>query len=81
MYGTGPASAPESAASAAWEAAWIAEYGALPVLADGWEIDYEGASASMDWDGNGDLRRGDIVIWRFTGDERIKEVRAVAFGK
>ena len=52
---------------------------ALRILADGGEIDYEGASGSMDWDGNGDLRRGHIGIWRFTEDERIEEVRAVAF--
>jgi len=30
---------------------------------------------------DGDFRRGHIGIWRFTGDERIEEVRAVAFGK
>ena len=52
---------------------------ALRILADGGEVDYEGASGSMDWDANGDLRRGHIGIWRFTEDERIEEVRAVAF--
>ena len=52
---------------------------ALRILADGGKVDYEGASGSMDWDGNGDLRRGHIGIWRFTEDERIEEVRAVAF--
>ena len=52
---------------------------ALLILAKGGEIDYEGASGSMDWDDNGDLRRGHIGIWRFTVDERIEEVRAVAF--
>ena len=52
---------------------------ALRILAEGGEVDYEGASGSMDWDANGDLRRGHIGIWRFTGDERIEEVRAVAF--
>ena len=51
----------------------------LRVLASGGEIDYEGASGSMDWDGNGDLRRGHVGIWRFTEDERIEEIRAVAF--
>ena len=51
----------------------------LRTLADGGEIDYEGASGSVDWDENGDLRRGHIGIWRFTEDERIEEVRAVAF--
>ena len=54
---------------------------ALRILAEGGEVDYEGASGSMDWDANGDLRRGHIGIWRFTGDERIEEVRAVAFGE
>ena len=54
---------------------------ALRILAAGGEIDYEGTSGSMDWDANGDLRRGHIGVWRFTGDERIEEVRAVAFGK
>ena len=54
---------------------------ALRILAEGGEVDYEGASGSIDWDGNGDLRRGHIGIWRFTGDERIEEVRAVAFGE
>ena len=44
-------------------------------------VTYEGTSGSLDWDANGDLRRGHIGIWRFTGDERIEEVRAVAFGK
>ena len=52
---------------------------ALRILAAGGEIDYEGASGSMEWDGNGDLRRGHIGVWRFTEDERIEEVRAVAF--
>ena len=33
----------------------------------------------MDWDGNGDLRRGHIGIWRLTEDERIEEVEAVPF--
>ena len=52
---------------------------ALRILADGGAIDYEGASGSLDWDANGDLRRGHIGIWRFTEDEGIEEVRAVAF--
>ena len=54
---------------------------ALRILAGGGEIDYEGASGSMDWDGNGDLRRGHIGIWRFTEDERIEDVRVVAYRK
>ena len=52
---------------------------ALRIISDGGEIDYQGASGSMDWDGNGDLRRGHIGVWRFTEDERIEEVRAVTF--
>jgi hypothetical protein len=52
---------------------------ALRTLAAGGEIDYEGASGSIDWDRHGDLRSGHIGIWRFTADERIEEVRAVAF--
>ena len=53
----------------------------LRILADGEEIDYEGASGSVDWDEHGDLRRGHIGIWRFTEDERIEEVQAVAFSR
>ena len=52
---------------------------ALRILAGGGVIDCEGASGSMDWDGNGDLPRGHIGIWRFTEDERIEEVEAVPF--
>ena len=54
---------------------------ALRILAGGGEIDYEGASGGMDWDGNGDLRRGHVGVWRFTGDERIEDVEAVPFGR
>ena len=54
---------------------------ALRILAQGGEIDYEGASGSMDWDGKGDLRRGHIGIWRFTEDERVEDVEAVPFGR
>ena len=52
---------------------------ALRILAGGGAIDYEGASGSMDWDENGDVRSGHIGIWRFTEDERIEEVDAVRF--
>ena len=54
---------------------------ALSILVQGGEIDYEGASGSMDWDENGDLRRGHIGIWRFTEDERVEDVVAVPFGR
>ena len=54
---------------------------ALRILSRGGEVDYEGAANSVDWDQNGDLRRGHIGIWRFTRDERIEDVRAVTFGR
>ncbi len=52
---------------------------ALHALAAGGDIDYEGASGSIDWDELGDLRSGHIGIWRFTEGERIEEVGAVVF--
>ena len=52
---------------------------ALRILGQSGEVDYEGASGSLDWDGNGDLRSGHIGIWRFTVDERIEEIEVVPF--
>ena len=54
---------------------------ALERLADGGEVDYEGASVSLDWDEHGDLTRGHIGIWRFTRDEQIEDLDAVAYGE
>ena len=54
---------------------------ALRTLAAGAEVDYEGASGSIDWDDNGDLRRGHVGVWRFTADERIEEADAVPFAR
>ena len=54
---------------------------ALERLAAGGEVDYEGASVSLDWDEHGDLTRGHIGIWRFTRDERIEDLDAVAYGE
>ena len=51
----------------------------LRILADGGEVDYEGAAATLDWDGNGELRFGHIGVWRFTVDGGIEEVEVVAF--
>ena len=51
----------------------------LRLLAEGREIDYEGAASSLDWDDNGDLRRGYIGTWRFTEDGGIEELDAVLF--
>ncbi len=52
---------------------------ALGILEEGGEIDYEGAAVTMDWDENGDLRRGHIGVWRFTEDERIEDLDVVPF--
>ncbi len=51
----------------------------LRLLAEGKEIDYDGAANSLDWDDNGDLRRGYIGTWRFTRDERIEELGTTLF--
>ena len=51
----------------------------LALLAQGQEIDFDGASGTLDWDDNGDLRRGHIGTWRFTSDERIEELDAVSY--
>ena len=52
---------------------------ALGVIQDGGEVDYEGASVSMDWDEHGDLRRGHLGIWRFTADGAIEDVDVIAY--
>ena len=51
----------------------------LQVLAEGGEVNYEGAATTLDWDENGDLQRGHIGVWRFTADERIEEVEVIPF--
>ena len=58
-------------------AAGVAE--ALRILGDGGAVDYEGAATTMDWDANGDLRRGHIGVWRFTDDGRIEDLYSVHF--
>ena len=52
----------------------------LSLLAEGREIDFDGAASTLDWDQSGDLRRGHIGTWRFTSDERIEELETVAYG-
>ncbi len=54
---------------------------ALEILADGGEVDYDGASASLDWDKHGDLSRGHVGIWRFTRDERIEDLESEPYGE
>ena len=51
----------------------------LSLLAEGQEIDFDGAASTLDWDENGDLRRGYIGVWRFTSDGRIEELDTVFF--
>ena len=51
----------------------------LSLPAEGQEIDFDGAASTLDWDENGDLRRGHIGTWRFTSDERIEELDAVFY--
>ena len=52
---------------------------ALRILAAGGEVDYQGAGSTLDWDGNGDLRRGRVSIWRFSRDGGIEEVGTVLY--
>ena len=51
----------------------------LSLLAEGRDIDFDGAASTLDWDENGDLRRGHIGTWRFTSDGRIEELDTVAY--
>ncbi len=51
----------------------------LRVLAEGGEVDYEGAATTLDWDENGDLLRGYVGVWRFTEDERIEDLSSMPF--
>ena len=46
----------------------------LSLLAEGQDIDFDGVASTLDWDKNGDLRRGHIGTWRFTSDDRIEEL-------
>ena len=52
---------------------------ALNILGEDGDVDYEGAATSLDWDENGDLRRGYVGVWRFTLDERIEEIDTKPF--
>ena len=52
---------------------------ALSMLAEGLDIDFDGAANTLDWDKNGDLLRGHIGTWRFTSDERIEELDSVFY--
>ena len=51
----------------------------LSLLDQGQEIDFDGASGTLDWDDNGDLVRGHVGTWRFTSDGRIEELDAIYY--
>ena len=61
----------------------IAEAGSiangLRILADGGEINYEGAAMPLDWDENGDLSAGFVAVWQFTEAGSIEVIRVVPF--
>ena len=61
----------------------IAEAGSiangLRILADGGEINYEGAAMPLDWDENGDLAVGFVAVWQFTEAGSIEVIRVVPF--
>ena len=51
----------------------------LALLAQGEQINFDGAASTLDWDENGDLLRGHIGTWRFTSDGRIEELDTVSY--
>lgn len=53
---------------------------ALAALADGLTVDYDGA-VTLEWDANGDLRRGHIGVWRFTAGGAVEEVEVISVGQ
>ena len=53
----------------------------LSLLDEGRQINFEGAASTLDWDGEGDLGRGHIGIWRFTLDEQIEDVGTIYYDK
>ena len=53
---------------------------ALGALSDGDGVDYDGA-VTLDWDANGDLRRGHIGVWRFTAEGGVEEVEVISIGQ
>ncbi len=51
---------------------------ALAAVAQGWEVDLEGAATTLDWDENGDITSGYIGVWAYEGGE-IVEISVTAF--
>ena len=52
---------------------------ALRILREGGAVDYDGAAGTMDWDDRGDLRRGHVLTWQYTGETGFEELALVAF--
>jgi ABC-type branched-subunit amino acid transport system substrate-binding protein len=51
---------------------------ALAAVAQGWQVDLEGAATTLDWDENGDITSGYIGVWAYQGGE-IVEISVTAF--
>ena len=51
---------------------------ALAAVAQGWQVDLEGAATSLDWDENGDITSGYIGVWAYQGGA-IVEISVTAF--
>ena len=52
---------------------------ALKLLREGGAINFEGAAATLDWDGNGDLVRGHIGVWQYTPATGVERLGVVHF--
>ena len=51
----------------------------LTALADGGDVDYEGAAGTLDWDEHGDITHGYIGVWEFAEDGSIRDVELLEF--
>ena len=54
---------------------------ALARLAEEQDIDYDGTSGVLEWDEDGDVRRGYIGVWRFTADGGIEDLESIPYEK
>ena len=46
---------------------------AMELIADGKDINYEGAAGSVDLDENGDVITGHIEVWKIEGGEIVSD--------
>lgn len=51
----------------------------LKALADGNDVDYQGAAGTLDWDEHGDITLGYIGIWEFAADGSITELETIEY--